>query len=379
MIRFVSAALALLFCVSTSYAKAPPTTDSQLEAKIGQLLVIGFIGMEPSPTAVNAIREHKVGGVILFDRNVSDKLPAGGYGTRNIKSPAQVRCLTDSLQALARAAGLPQLFIAIDQEGGLVNRLKASYGFPATVSAEYQGKIGIDDTTRKYAAATAATLVASGININYAPCADLAINPENPIIAKVQRAFGATAADVTRHNRIWVDEHRKAGVLTSLKHYPGHGSSREDSHLGLPDISATWQECEIEPYRTLTAEGYDDIVMIGHLVCRRFDTELPASLSKKTIGYLRDSIGYKGIVATDDLNMGAIIDNYSLPHALELALNAGVDMVVMGNNAAKFEGDLVERTVRIICELVAQGKVSQETIDRAYQRVMELKKRLKSR
>lgn len=375
MKKVFSLALALLCTITAPCAKDLQASDCQLEAKIGQLLVVGFVGMEPSLRVVEAIEEYKVGGIILFDKNVSNKLPKGGYGQRNIESPAQLRRLTDSLQKLAAMSGLPKLLIAIDQEGGLVNRLKASYGFPATVSADYQGKVGNDDTTRHYAAATAATLVAGGINVNYAPCTDIAINPDNPIIAKVKRAFGATAPQVTRHSRIWIDEHRKAGVLTSIKHFPGHGSSREDSHLGLPDISDSWQQCELEPYRTLISEGYDDMVMIGHLVCRRFDAELPASLSKRTIDYLRDSIGYKGVVATDDLNMGAIVNNYSLPTALALALNAGVDMIIMGNNASTFEPDLVERTVRIIKELVAEGKVPQARIDEAYRRVMALKKR----
>lgn len=368
MKKLVSSLIAALVC-ATSLAQ-------NLDEKIGQLLVVGFVGMEPSSGVIEAVEKYKVGGIILFDKNVSNKLPRGGYAQRNIESPKQLKALTCSLQTIAAEAKLPKLFIAIDQEGGLINRLKGSYGFPSTVSAAYQGKINRDDTTRRYAQQTASTLVKSGININFAPCTDLAVNPANPIIAKVERAFSATSDGVTRHARIWIDELNKAGLITSIKHFPGHGSSRDDSHLGLPDVSATWIEDEIVPYRTLIDEGYDDIVMIGHLVNRRFDADLPASLSAKTIDYLRDTLHYAGVVATDDMNMGAIIDNYSLPHALELAINAGVDMIIMGNNGKVFEPDLVSRTVETIKHLIAEAKISQRRIDQAYDRVMKLKKRL---
>lgn len=363
--------------MSSCSAKTQKDEQIGVEEKIGQLLVVGFIGYEPSQTVVDAIEKYRIGGVIFFDANVSDTRPDGTRGPRNIESPAQTKRLVDSLQTLAVKASLPQLFIAIDQEGGRVNRLKDKYGFPASVSAAYQGKVNSGDTTRKYASLAAQTLAELGININYAPCVDLAVNPDNPIIAKVERSFGVEPDLVARHSNIWVEELGRKKILTSLKHYPGHGSSIADSHLGLTDITNTWSEKELEPYKMLIADGYNDIVMIGHLFNRNIDPLYPSSLSKTTLDILRNDIGYNGVIATDDMNMGAIINNYSMEKALELALNAGVDMIIMGNNASVFEPDLVKRTSEIIKGLVDSGKVSLSRIDEAYNRIMALKSRLK--
>lgn len=373
MKRIVLPLISLLFVVTTFRAHAQ---EVSLDDKIGQLLVVGFLGSEPSSSVVEAIGTYRIGGVIFFDVNLSDKLPRGGYGRRNIESPEQTLQLVDSLQKLAHTAGIPELFIAIDQEGGRVNRLKTKYGFAPSVSAAYQGRIGRADTTRKYAALTAQTLSGLGINIDFAPCVDLAVNPHNPIIAGVERAFGSDTKSVMFHSRIWVEELGRKRILTSLKHFPGHGSSIADSHLGLADVTKTWSAVELEPYRAFIADGYDDIVMVGHLFNSHLDPIYPSSLSKATIDILRHDMNYDGVIATDDMNMGAIVQNYSLEKALELALNAGVDMIVMGNNAAVFEVDLVERTVTIIKELVRSGAVSQQTIDAAYERIMTLKERL---
>ncbi|MFI3298776.1 MAG: glycoside hydrolase family 3 N-terminal domain-containing protein [Rikenellaceae bacterium] len=348
--------------------------EVSLEEKVGQLLVVGFKGYEPSAQVIEAIEEYNVGGVIFFDLSLSDKSPSGGYGSRNIESPAQLKRLVDSLQSIAQRAGLPELFIAIDQEGGKVNRLKAKYGFPESVSAEYLGQFSLDSTI-KYSIECAQTLSSVGVNINFAPCVDLAVNPENPIIAGKERAFSGSSDKVISYSRAWIKQQNSGGIITSLKHFPGHGSSLSDSHHGLTDITSTWSSTELKPYEVLIGEGYDDIVMIGHLFNSNFDEEYPASLSKKTIDILRSEYQYDGVVATDDMNMGAIVEHYSLSEALLLALNAGVDMVVMGNNAKVFEADLVSRTHAIIMELVRSGRLSEGRIDEAYRRVMRLKER----
>ncbi len=349
--------------------------EVSLEEKVGQLLVVGFKGYEPSSQVIEAIEEYSVGGVIFFDLSLSDKSPSGGYGSRNIESPAQLKRLVDSLQSMAQRAGLPELFITIDQEGGKVNRLKAKYGFPESVSAKYLGQFPLDSTV-KYSIECAQTLASVGVNINFAPCVDLAVNPKNPIIAGKERAFSDKSDKVINYSRAWIKEQNSGGVITSLKHFPGHGSSLSDSHHGLTDITSTWSSDELKPYEVLIGEGYDDIVMIGHLFNSNIDEEYPASLSKKTIDILRNEYQYDGVVATDDMNMGAIVEHYSLSEALLLALNAGVDMVVMGNNAKVFEADLVSRTHAIIMELVRSGRLSEGRIDEAYRRVMRLKGRL---
>lgn len=340
-----------------------------MDIKIGQMLLAGFKGTEPSEMIIKAIQKYHIGGVILFDADVSNNLEE-----RNVRSPKQLRQLTKALQKV-NIHDRP-LFIAIDQEGGMVNRLKPQYGFPASYSAKQLGEKDDLKFTSKQMRIMARTLRKAGININFAPCVDLAINPNNPIIGGKERAFSDNVELVTKHAEVLIREMHRKGILTSLKHFPGHGSSQADTHLGLVDITNYWQEQELEPYKQLINQGYSDIVMVGHLLNYDIDT-LPASLSQKTIqGIIRDRLGFKGLIATDDMNMGAIVYNYSLREALKLAINAGVEMIIVGNNGKLFEEDLVQRSHQIIRELVEQGEVPPQMIDNAYRHIIETKERL---
>ncbi len=342
-----------------------------MDEKIGQMLMAGFVGYEPSPLIIEAIEKYKVGGIIYFEANLSDN-----YGPRNINSPEQVRALSDSLQAVAKAAELPKLLISIDQEGGRVVRLKEKYGFPAMVSAKYLGDVACADTTRKYAASAAQTLKEVGININIAPCVDLAVEPTNPVIVKAERSFGASADSVIHHAGIWIEEANNLGIINGIKHFPGHGSSLADSHFGIADVTNTWSDEELKPYSALIANGYDDIVMLGHLFNHNIDSVYPSSLSKATVDILRKDMNYDGVIATDDLYMGAIAENYDFDLALELAINAGVDLILMGNNTKTFDPTLVQRTVETIKQLIADGRVSEDRINESYKRIQKLKTRL---
>lgn len=344
--------------------------DSLLRRQVGQMIVAGFRGFTATGDVADAVQRLGVGGVIYFDRDV----PAA-TNKRNIQSPEQLRKLSTDLQRLAAASGHPKLLITIDQEGGRVNRFKTTYGFPASVSAAYQGRINKADTTRKWAVLAAETCRKAGINVDFAPCTDVDVNPKCPVIGAVERSFSADTAVVAAQARIWIDALHERGLLTSLKHFPGHGSSRADSHLGLVDITQTWQrERELAPYRTLIGGGYADFVMVGHLLHRGVDAEYPASLSRRWITeILRGELGYKGLVITDDLNMGAIVDHYSLERALELAINAGVDMIIIGNNGKVFEPNLTPRTIDLICSLVKSGRIPRKRIADAYGRIMALK------
>lgn len=368
--------LCLAFCVLCGFSRlsAQPTDDALLRRQVGQMIVAGFRGFDASGDVVDAVQRLGIGGVIYFDRDVPT-----ARNRRNIRSPQQLRQLSDDLQRAARKAGRPPLFIAIDQEGGRVDRLKAAYGFPASVSAAYLGRRNDPDTTRRWAALTAETCRRAGINLDFAPCVDVNVDPQCPVIGALGRSFSADTTVVAAQARIWIDALHTQGILTSLKHFPGHGSSRADSHLGLTDITRTWQrERELAPYRALFAEGYADFVMVGHLLHREVDAELPASLSRRWIeGILRGELGYRGVVVTDDLNMGAIVDHYSLERALESAIGAGVDMVIIGNNGRVFEPDLTSRTIDLICDLVRRGRISRERIAEAYGRILTLKERLK--
>ena len=367
MIKFL---LSFLFAAATAAATARGHLadtchcDSCMDVKIGRMIVSGFRGTVPSEEIEEAIVRYHVGGVILFDVDVP-----GGMGERNIRSPRQLKALTAALRSLSDGP----LLIAVDQEGGMVNRLKSRYGFPPTVTAAAQGASGSPDSASLRAAQTASVLAGCGINVNFAPCVDLNLNPSNPIIARYGRSFSSDPDSVCLFAGRWVEEHHRRGIVTSLKHFPGHGSSRSDSHLGLVDITDTWRPEELVPYRRFVENGYEGIVMVGHLVNRRIDPLYPASLSHKTLtGLLRERLGFGGVIATDDMNMGAIVDNYSLEKALALAINGGVNLIVVGNNAAVYEKNLAVRCHGIIKSGVASGEIGADKIDDSYARIMKL-------
>jgi beta-N-acetylhexosaminidase len=337
-----------------------------LREQVGQLLTVGFRGLEAGPRSpiVRDISAGRVGGVVLFDRDL-----ALASDQRNIRSPRQVKKLISSLQ---HAAAVP-LLVAVDQEGGKVARLNKRHGFPATVSARFLGEADDPELTRRHAVSTAAVLAAAGFTLNFAPLVDLDSNPENPIIGKLERSFSPDPAVVVRHALAVIEGHRLHGIRCCLKHFPGHGSSRRDSHLGFTDVSDTWEPRELEPYRALIARGRADAVMTAHVFNRHLDPEFPATLSGKTItGLLRQELGFAGAVICDDMDMQAIRGEYDRETALELALNAGNDIILIGNNLA-CDDEVAARTQELILGLVAAGRVPRARIDEACRRVMTLK------
>ena len=214
-----------------------PAFPTTLKEKIGQLLMIGFRGATPAECdlVVRDIREHRIGGIILFDQDMTGGTVDTANRRRNIESPAQVRALLAHLQAQSK---IP-LLTAIDQEGGRVNRLKPVYGFPPSISHEELGRMDQLAETYRHAAATAQTLASVGLNLNLAPVVDLDAHPDNPIIKGKGRSFSADPEAVARHAAEFVRAHREHHVLACAKHFPGHGSATGDTHLGLVDVTAT--------------------------------------------------------------------------------------------------------------------------------------------
>ncbi len=353
-----------------SYSTPHPTM--KLESIIGQLFILGFNGpaIDPTHSIVADIRDRNLGGVILFD-----KLLAKNAARNNITGPAQVKKLTISLQGHAT---IP-LLVAIDQEGGMVKRLKAETGFPETASASDLGNH--DDPTRTaiHSGCTAQTLNHLGINLNLAPVVDLNIFSDNPVIGKIKRSFSDDPETVIRHATIWIQEHKKLNILSCLKHFPGHGSSRTDSHLGFTDISTSWQEKELTPFKRLIAPASQtrvESLMLGHLFNRNLDPQYPATLSRIVIqDLLRTQIGFNGVVITDDLQMKAITDKYGLEESVCLALAAGADMVIVGNNL-EYDPDFLKRIIPVIIGAVEEKRIPERRIHEAWQRVKDMKKHL---
>lgn len=338
----------------------------ELKQKIGQLFMFGFQGTKLTANSpiVDDLCKHNLGGVILFDRLLAKK-----EAENNIKNPAQVKALTTSLQGYASTP----LLVAVDQEGGLVRRLKSETGFPETKSAQALGEADDTTLTTIHASCTAVTLKTLGINLNLAPCVDLNCNPDNPVIGKLARSFSADADTVCRHAAIWIEEHRKQQVLTCLKHFPGHGSSQTDSHLGFTDISKSWHREELLPFKHLIRKNLADCVMPGHLFHSDLDNSYPTSLSPTIIhSILREELAFDGLVITDDLQMKAITDRYGLAESACLALAAGVDMIIIGNNL-KYDPHLLQKIIPMVVTAVEEGKISPDRIDQALRRVKKVK------
>lgn len=365
---FAGMMLCSILALTAGSCKSQPAyspEDIRLREEIAQMLLVGFRGTEVTEEnhIYRDIVEYKIGGVILFEFDApSSRRP------RNITSRTQLKKLTNDLQKLSGET----LFISIDQEGGKVSRLKPKYGFPKFVSAK---EMALADSAYHWGLLTARTLASVGINLNFAPCVDVDVNPECPVIGKLKRSFSADPDSVASHAESWIRAHRSRKVLTSLKHFPGHGSSQDDTHLGIADVTDTWTENELVPYRKLIADGNVDMIMTSHVFNAKLDSLHPASLSEKiTTGMLRKGLNYDGVIITDDLVMGAIAKEYELDEVLELAIRAGADILCLSNNGQDYDPDVVPTAVDIIYDKVKTGVISRERIHESYMRIMDLKR-----
>jgi beta-N-acetylhexosaminidase len=214
-----------------------------------------------------------------------------------------------------------------------------------------------------------------GINYDLAPVVDLDINMKNHVIHGLGRSFGKDPKIVAKYASTFIDAMHSNGVLTSIKHFPGHGSSVGDTHKGFVDVTNLWKKKELEPYRLLKDKA--DTVMVAHVFNKKIDRTYPASLSFTTVTKkLRWKLGYHGVVITDDLQMGAISKKYGLKNTLKLAINAGNDILLFGNQLDPSKIVSTKRLVDTIMLLVKSGDVKIESINKAYTRIQKLKKKL---
>ncbi|UCD38749.1 MAG: hypothetical protein JSW54_04520, partial [Fidelibacterota bacterium] len=348
-------AVLCLVLAQASYARETATQDS-LRIKIGQMIMTHFYGSAPSEEILTDITDQHLGGVIL-------------YRFLNLPNRTLIPAMTTQLQDGAR---IP-LFVSIDQEPGTAQNLNLLNGFSNAPTAYQLGSMDNEFQTRNVARTFASWFIETGININLAPVVDLRIQPANVI---GDRAFSIDPAVVTRNAYWFIDEFRQAGLMTTLKHFPGHGSSVGDSHIGFTDVTATWTATELEPYRALIDSGVVDMIMTAHVFNSNIDSLHPATLSFPTVsGILRDSLGFDGVIITDEMSMGAISANYSMEEAFVLAVNAGVDILLYligndpeGRTSIGYIVDLLEAEV-------LDGTIPASRIDESYRRIMALKNR----
>ncbi len=355
--------LLLSLLLGSVYAKT-------LDQKIATMFVLGFYGttIDSNSKIVHDICKEGLGGVLLFERH-----PTRHSRAKNISSPAQLKRLTKRLSSSCAH----QPLIAVDQEGGRVQRLKRKDGFYGRYAkASVLGRKTMDVAKKEYQK-MARELRSVGINFNLAPVADMAVNRQNRVIYKLGRSYGSRADRVALFDKIFINAMHAERVLTSLKHFPGHGSSLKDSHKGFVDISQTWSKKELEPFRQVIKSGKADSVMVAHVFNRNIDKRYPASLSRNTVsGLLRGKLGYQGVVITDDLQMYAISKHYSLRETVRLAINAGVDILLFGNQLDPKHEVSIQKLVSIVKSLLSKGEIRQESIERANRRIGAMKSKI---
>lgn len=361
---------AALFLFIHALCLAAPVDTMTLKEKVGQILMVHFTGEEVNEEARILVTEVGVGGIIYYN------------WANGLTSPAQVMALSTGLQKLAmdRRLALP-LLIAVDQEGGRVQRLKAGFTlFPSNGSL---GQVQDLQQIRASSYAMAKEIGAVGVNLDLAPVVDVNSNPRNPIIG--DRSFSDNPYRVAECAQQMLLGFKQAGILSTLKHYPGHGDVEVDSHLQLPLLSKSLQELErveLVPYRLLAKEV--DCVMTAHILVSAFDAEKSATLSKKALSYLRNELQFKGAIITDSLVMeGVLTQTGSVDQAAIEALKAGCDILLLGGKLlngerAGFELSAADvlRIQKGIISAVERGEVSEARLNEAVARVLALKQKI---
>lgn len=361
-----------LLAFSSFSLKAQLPDDSTLRREVARMLMVGFTGdrINAQSDAARYVRDLHVGGIILFDIDLTGTRK---IGSRNVTSKEQLKQLTADLQSFADEP----LIIAADQEGGLVCRLKPQYGFKPTVNALYLGTLDNRDSTMHYANQIAEEVAECGVNLNLAPVLDVH-RDDNPHLGHYKRSF-STDVDVITRNAGWIiDAHHQRGVMCAAKHFPGQGNATGDSHYEMVDVTNTWKPYELEPFKRLIEQGKIDVVMTAHIFNRQLDDEYPATLSRKTIdGMLRKQLGFNGVVITDDMFMQGILDQHTIPDAMALAINAGADLLLVGNNIdTGFEAERPFYLVDMIVDLVKTGRVPYSRIRESNERLLFLKHKI---
>ena len=366
--KFLILSLFLLSLFTSIEALIQTADQVTWEDKVGQMFLVGFRGTDTqeSPFIIKLISDFNIGGVILFDYDVpSQSFP------RNILNPEQTKILIRDLQSSAKTP----LLIAIDAEGGRINRLKPEYGFLEIPSAQ---RMGLSDSkiVKSTAQKLADQLSDIGVNLNLAPVVDLNLNPKNPIIGSLERSFSQKPQIVIEKAVIFINAHKGRGVITALKHFPGHGSSQHDSHLGVVDVTKSYQEDELLPYKVLIAEGKAEMIMTAHIMNLRIDPEYPATLSRKFIqDILRGRLKYQGVVISDDMQMEAIAEHFGFKEAVVLAVKAGCDILAFSNNGKTYDETAVYDALHVVLDGIKSGRISAQRINESYQKIIRLKQR----
>lgn len=357
-------------CISSAFSFGSETLQSMtLEEKVGQVLIVHFHGTTANEEARRLIQDTKVGGVIYYN------------WANELSSPEQVKMLSLGLQILTKMNPHPiPLLITTDQEGGIVARL--NNGFTQFPGNKALGMTGDPDLAEQAAYAMGQEMSAVGINMNLAPVVDVNINPRNPVIGI--RSFGDNPVTVLAYGKKALDGYNKAKIITTLKHFPGHGDVEVDSHEDLPMINKSIEELErveLLPFAGLGSAA--DAIMTAHLLVPAFDAENCSTVSQKTLSYLKNKIGFKGVIISDSLVMEGILKKcQTVDEAAIQALNAGCDILILGgkqlaqgNQSLELTIDDIQRIHSSISTAVKTGRIAEARLNDAVEKILKLKGR----
>lgn len=323
-----------------------------LEEKIGQMVIVGLDSYNVDENTVDMIQNKKVGGFILFKKNVKDT--------------GQLLNLVNSLKENNSNNNIP-LFISIDEEGGKVSRVPDE--FKNLPTNREIGKLNNKDYSYEIGNVLAMQLNAFGINMDFAPVLDVNTNPNNPVIGN--RSFGSDPNTVSDLGIATMKGIKNKGVIPVVKHFPGHGDTSVDSHIGLPSIDNDLdrlKEVELVPFKN-AIKNEADVVMVAHILMTKLDSNYPASMSKNVISdILRDDLNFDGVVITDDMTMGAILKNYSINDAAIKSVNAGSDIILVCHN-----NDNQINAINSLIQAVKDGEIPEERINESVYRILKLK------
>jgi beta-N-acetylhexosaminidase len=342
-------------CKSLEEDKIQDKLDSMtLEEKAGQLLIVGFKGTFLNDRTKSYLNDLKVGGLILFDRNIESK--------------GQIIGLVEEIKGSNAEEDIP-LFLCIDEEGGSISRLPKEY---RRLPDPFQiGETNDVDIAFQFGQLLGNRVKGLGLNLNFAPVLDIHSNPDNPVIGK--RAYGTNPERVSDIGLEVAKGIRNSSIIPAVKHFPGHGDTSTDSHLELPIIDKSLEELrnfELIPFED-AIENNIEMIMMAHILLPSLDKDYPATLSKKIVhDLLRDEMGYEGVIVSDDMTMGAIVNNFTLEDACIDFLKAGGDILLVchGEDNPRIVFDKIIDAVEI-------GELSMEEIDEKVYRILELKDR----
>ncbi len=334
-----------------------------INKKIGQMLIIGFHGTTPEDqniiTLSNQVERGEIGGIIVL-----------GY---NIISLEQITRLIQYFKSIFSEY---PLFVSVDQEGGQITRLNNKNKYP---SQKEVAKTKTLLEAYKIYSKMSLSLRNVGFNINFSPVVDVNVNPESPIIGRIDRSFSNNSQIVLDYAIQSIKAHYDNNIIPCIKHYPGHGSAKTDTHKELSDISSTWQESELYPYKQLIKYSKIDMIMSGHLFNSNIDNKYPASLSEEHLkNVLINKLNYNKIIITDDLHMGAIQNSFNLKTTVIQAIKAGNNILLFSNykKFIRLDHNLHIKVKKIINDAINNNELSQNLIDRSFAKIIGLKNRL---